>query len=270
MVDPGDNAVSSLAQSGFNAFEITDVLASHSHNDHVGDLSLAVSAAINLGLSHETDGRIIVAPSLVDYSNTTATRFGFTLPAYAWKAHVEMLYFESCPATLFDGVVLHARRSADIPGGIRVLATEARHGGIQATGYVFETGMGKIGYTGDTEYFEGLHKWFDGVDILWINMNTLALDAMVPKHASSCDHPMPTHNHLGYVGVCRLLEEVRPRAAIVSHFGAQLQARRGGIQAALRDRFSPAGVSVYCPENLQCFDFQGSLSEKPVQSRFPK
>lgn len=267
MVDPGDNAIASLAQSGFNPFEITDVLASHAHNDHVGDLSLAVSAAINLGLPHEADSRIIVAPSLVDYSNATATRFGFTLPAYAWKAHVDMLYFEDRQATRFDGASLQSRRSTDIPGGLRVSATEARHGGTPATGYIFETEMGKIGYTGDTEYFDGLHKWFEGVEILWINMNTLALDSMVPKHPPSGGEPELTHNHLGYVGACRLIEEIGPKTAIISHFGAQLQDQRGKIQAALRGRFSPAGVNVYCPENLQCLDFQSSLSEKPVQSR---
>jgi ribonuclease BN (tRNA processing enzyme) len=269
MVDPGDNAVSSLAQSGFNPFEITDVLASHAHNDHVGDLSLAVSAAINLGLTHETDARIIVAPTLADYSNATATRFGFALPSYAWKAHVDVLYFESRQTTRFDGVTLQARRSTEIPGGIRVSATEARHGGTPATGFVFETGLGKVGYTGDSEYFEGLHTWFDGVDVLWINMNTLALDAMVSTHSSSCKTPKPTHNHLGYVGVCRLIEEVGPRTAVISHFGAQLHDQRAGIEAALRDRFTPAGVNIFCPENLQCLDFQGPLTEKPTQNRFP-
>lgn len=269
IVDPGANSISNLVRRGFNPFEITDVLASHAHNDHVGDLSLAVSAAINLGVTHETDSRIIVSPSLIEYSNSDMTKFGFTLPAYAWRAQVEMLFFESRQATRFDGEAIQSLSATDIPGGIRVTATEARHAGTPATGYLIETGMGKIGYTGDTEYFDGLQGWFQGVDVLWMNMNTLSLDAMIPAHLPICDEPRPTHNHLGYVGACGLIDRVRPKMAVVTHFGAQLVDRRGEIQAALRARFAPLGVDVHCPENMHCLDFRGSLSQAPVPRYFP-
>ena len=268
IVDPGDNAMSLLVRAGLNPFDITDVLASHAHNDHVGDLSLAISAAINLGLAETCDSRIIVAPSLIDYQNPASTKFGFTLPAYSWRAHVESLFFRETKSVRFDGKDVFSKSRTDISGQIGVLATEARHGGMPVTGFIFETDFGRIGYTSDTQYFEGLSDWFAGVDILWMNMNTLSLDTMQSNAGHTHGDSQPIHNHLGYFGVCRLIEEVRPNTAFISHFGAQLLPRRNAIQAVLRARSAPLGVTVHCPGNLDSFHFERSLAETPAQFVF--
>lgn len=265
IVDPGDNSLSSLVRRGFDPFEITDVFASHAHNDHVGDLSLAVSAAINLGLSGRTDSRIVVAPTLVDYGNAGATRLGFTVPAFGWKADVVSLFFEARTTTRHDGRAIRSVPEAEITPDLRVRATEARHGGTDVTGVVFETGQGRIGYTSDTEYFEGLPDAFAGVDMLWMNMNTLSLGAMQPDAQDPGREAEPTHNHLGYVGVCRMIERVRPRIAVVSHFGAQVRAQRAAVEAALQQRFSGLGVEVCCARNWDCWAFDGALRDGPVR-----
>lgn len=265
IVDPGDNSVSNLVRRGFDPFGLTDVLVSHAHNDHAGDLALAVSGAINLGLSGSADSRIVVSPSLVDYSRGHATRLGFTLPEFGWKAQVHSLFFEERTGTRFDGMPVRSVPEVDLPGGIRVRATEARHDDTAVTGFVLETAAGRIGYTSDTEYFDGLKDWFRDVDLLWMNMNTLSLDAMLPRKAAPCRTALPIHNHLGYVGVCRLIDEVRPRMAIVSHFGAQLLHRRAAVQSLLRKRFAGTGTEVYCAENWDRWHFDGALSDGPTR-----
>lgn len=268
IVDPGDNAMSFLVRAGLNPFEITDVLASHSHNDHVGDLSLAVSAAINLGLSEDCDSRIVVAPTLIDYQNAASTKLGFTLPAYAWRARVESLYFEEVKTARFDGKIVCSQPHTKIIPQIGIHATEARHGGTLVAGFVIETDIGQIGYTSDTQYFKELSGCFTGVDFLWMNMNTLSLDGMLTDGGHFTGDIQPVHNHLGYVGVCKLIEEVRPKTAIISHFGAQLLGQRVAIEAALRARFAPLGVTVHCPANLDSFQFDRSLADAPTQRVF--
>ena len=268
IVDPGENAVKFLVGQGFDPYEITDVLASHSHNDHVGELSLAVSAAINLGLSAHCDGKIVVVPALADYTHASATRFGFTLPAYAWKAEVVPLLWRDTTVTLHDGREVQSVPHTTIGDTIGVKATEARHGNVMSTGFLIETPLGKIGYSGDTEYFPELAEWHKGADILWLNMNTLAIDAQaMGQTGSGCLHA-PTHTHLGYVGACQLIEQVRPKTAIVTHFGAQLGAQHDAIEAALQARFAPQGITVACPRSGDSFVFNQSLADAPRREAF--
>lgn len=267
VIDPGDNSLAFLAGLGFDAYDITDVLVSHAHNDHVGDLASAISAATNLALGR-SDSHIVVCPSLADYNAGSSTKFGFTLPAYAWKADVQPLYWQDLEVTRFDGVPVRSRCSMRISKNIKVSAAEAQHDHIMVTGFVIDTPLGRLGYTGDTQYFPGLAAWYAGCDVLWMNMNTLALDAIGDTQAAVADRAAPVHNHLGYVGVCSLIEEVRPRTAIVSHFGAQLLDQRHAIEAMLRDRFAGSGTAIYCPGNGDSFTFEASLSQAPEVGGF--
>ncbi len=267
-VDPGDNSMAHLAERGFNPYEITDVLASHAHNDHVGDLSLAVSAAVNLGLAPGSDATIVIDPSLIDYANAETTRHGFTLPAYAWSGQVRPIHWRRSRVRAADGSMLDVERRITLAGGIGVAATEAHHGGLSVTGFLVDTAAGRVGYTSDTEYFAALPKEFDGADVLWINMNTLSLDEVTGIAAQAQDGTRPTRNHLGYVGTCELIGAVRPRTAIVTHFGVQLVDERARIEALLRERFAGSGTEVHCPETGDSFRFARSFREAPVRRRF--
>lgn len=268
VVDPGDNSLRYLVGLGLHPYDITDVLASHAHSDHVGDLVPVIAAAVRLALDQESDSCIATSPSLADYSSGTSTRFGYTLPAFAWKARVFVLYPEDVEVTRFDGVPVHAQTAAQIHPDIWVSAAEARHGQVMATGFVFDTPVGRIGYTSDTEYFARLAGYYQGVDVLWMNMNALAVESITDRSLATSTNVAPIHNHLGYVGVCRLIEEVRPSTAIVSHLGAQLLDQREEIQALLRARFENQRLNIYCPANGDEFFFADRLSETPVCARF--
>jgi ribonuclease BN (tRNA processing enzyme) len=268
IVDPGDNCICHLVGLGFNPYEITDVLASHAHSDHVGDLVTAVSAAVNLALGRQRDSYIITSPMLVDYSTASSTKFGYTLPVFAWKGNVVALYREPVEARRFDGTVIHSCPSVSINEHLTVSAAEACHGQLQVTGFVIDTPLGRLAYTSDTEYFDTLVERYRGSDVLWMNMNTLSLESMRDLEPDPPCDAVPIHNHLGYVGVCRLIEEVRPRIAIVSHLGSQLLDKREAIQHRLRTRFAGTGVDIYCPDNGDSFLFRDSLSRAPLLRGF--
>lgn len=266
IVDPGEAAMTWLVQRGFDPYEITDVIATHAHNDHVGQLSEAVSAAVNLGLGPAGDGKVVVVPALVDYDEPAATRYGFTLPAYAWSADVVPLYWRDAEATRFDGRTIRSRAMTELAPGFTVRATEARHGPVMVTGLVFDTPIGRIGYSGDTEYFPGLADWLRGSDLLWLNMSTLGVDPT--REGPILRDAAPVHVHLGYVGVVKLIDEVRPKTAIVSHLGAQLAERRAQIETTLQARFAPEGIRVICPQNGDSFHFVESLAAPPRCEEF--
>lgn len=265
IVDPGQNSLALLARFGFNPHDLTHVLASHAHNDHVGDLSAAVAAALQLGFGEPGPCRIVVCPSLIDYESGVSTRFGFTVPAYAWRGDVRSLYWEPMTVKRFDGQLVRSDSTVELSDGIVVSAAEGRHGQVKVTGFVLDTPFGRVGYTSDTEWFAGLAEAYRNVDVLWMNMNTLALDTIndVGRARTAGDNE-PVHNHLGYVGVCRLIDEVRPKTAAVSHLGAQLLERRRDVEQLLRARFADREMTIVCPDNGDTLVFERRLDLPPL------
>jgi len=268
IVDPGENSLGFLTREGFDPYQITDVIATHAHNDHIGDLTSIVAAALQLNLGAVSDTNIMVSPSLVDYGNPEATRFGFTLPAYAWKGNVNVLYWQDMEVTRYDGTTFQSVKSVSLGENIKLTSTKGKHAHMPVSGFIISTPMGKIGYTGDTEFYPSLAQEYEGVDILWMNMNTLNLNSSldfncaVPKQVSS------VQNHLGYIGVCELIDAVEPRTAIVSHFGSQLLQKVDDIQKILRKRYKGKDIKIYCAHTGDEFTFDDSLQEKPGLGNF--
>jgi len=100
-----------------------------------------------------------------------------------------------------------------------------------------------------------------------MNLNTLGLCGVTDTDEDGELAAEPVANHLGYVGVCRLIEAVKPTVAIVSHFGAQLLGLRDRIEAALRDRFQGATTKVLLARRGDVFRFSDSLKTAPEIGR---
>lgn len=268
IVDPGENSLSFLNAAGYDPYQITDLIASHSHNDHVGDLSSFVSSALQLNLAAKTDANILVTPSLVDYDNIKTTQYGFMLPAYAWQGNVQALYWQDTCLKRYDGEIFQSKKSFDIDDRVTITAVEARHSAALASGFIFTTPLGKLAYTGDTEYFSELLELYKGVSLLWMNMNTLSLDSINGNPDCIPEYCSYTRNHLGYAGVCKLIEEIKPRTAIISHFGSQLLSQVDDIQTSLRTRFSHQEVNIFCAHTGDEFIFEQSLDLPPYLGSF--
>lgn len=262
IVDPGENSLSYLREAGFDPYQITDVIASHAHNDHVGDLTSIVSSALQLNMVSNRDTNILIPPTLVDYENAQATRFGFTLPAYAWEANVRVLYWKNTRVKRYDGETIQSVKTVSIGEHIKITSVEGRHSKMPVSGYIFTTPLGKLAYTGDTEYFPELAEQYKGSDLLWMHMNTLGLDSMKDTESNVPEQAGTVRNHLGYVGVCKLIEAVRPKTAIVSHFGSQLLSKVDAIQNMLRERFDGQGVNIFCTHTGDEFCFGQSLGQQ--------
>ncbi len=267
IVDPGANTMSFLRRHGIDPYEITDVAASHAHDDHVGDLSFAVSAALSLGLGQVSDATIIVCPGLVDYSEAQSTRYGFTLPSFAFDQSVAVLSPVERHVATIDGVAVNSTPSVALPGGVSVRATPTHHGAVEGIGFVFDTVCGRLAYSGDTGYFPELEERYAGADVLWLNLNTLALRDRKGSAVDEAQDSETVANHLGYVGVCRLIEAVRPSVAIVSHFGAQLLDIRDRIEKALRDRFAGSDTQIHLARRGEVFRFPASFKLPPEIDR---
>jgi phosphoribosyl 1,2-cyclic phosphodiesterase len=94
-------------------------------------------------------------------------------------------------------------------GDVNVLVTEARHTDPDAVGFRFETtDFGDFAYTSDTEYFEGIGKYYEGVRFL-------VLCVMRPAGK-------PWKGHMTTNDAIRIIEETRPELAVLTHLGMQM------------------------------------------------
>ena len=81
------------------------------------------------------------------------------------------------------------------------------HRNSKAIGIILE-GSKRIGYTSDTEYFDGMRESYEGCDYLILN-------CLRPR-----DDPWPEHMNAAMAE--RLISEVRPKLAVLTHLGLKL------------------------------------------------
>jgi phosphoribosyl 1,2-cyclic phosphodiesterase len=92
---------------------------------------------------------------------------------------------------------------------INVSVTEARHTDPDAVGFRFETEeYGDFAYTSDTEYFEGIGKYYEGVRLLML---------CVMRPAGK-----PWKGHMTTEDAVKIVEEARPEQAVLTHLGMQM------------------------------------------------
>jgi len=95
-------------------------------------------------------------------------------------------------------------------------------------------------YTGDTTYFENLHKHLTGCDVLLAHISQPSIEEL--QDASKLKEL-----HLGYRGTARLLQECKPKLALIGEFWAGLTDLRIPLTKGLRTR---SGVEAVLPAGL--------------------
>ena len=93
-------------------------------------------------------------------------------------------------------------------GDLEFTTTEARHSDPYSVGLRISSSQGGIGYTSDTGYFPGLADSYT-------DLRLLVLCTMWPRGN-------PINIHLNTDDALRVLEESRPKACILTHFGMRM------------------------------------------------
>ncbi len=93
-------------------------------------------------------------------------------------------------------------------GELGFTATEAKHSDPYSVGFRVKTSNGNIGYTSDTGYFKGVSESYN-------DLKLLILCTMWPR-----DNPI--NIHLNIDDALKLIEESRPEACILTHFGMRM------------------------------------------------
>jgi phosphoribosyl 1,2-cyclic phosphodiesterase len=188
-VDPGPGALIYSLNAGLNPQKLEAVLISHRHPDHCSDAEILVEA-MTRGMLKKRG--VLAAPPNILLGNTET---GPAISTY----HQQMI---ENVVTLKHGVNFKV-------GSTKVVATEAKHTDPEAVGFRFEIPtVGAIGYTADTEYFEGIEKEYAGVRILIISV-------MRPLGSPWTGHMTPEE-------AIKIVDAVKPEMAVATHFGMKM------------------------------------------------
>jgi phosphoribosyl 1,2-cyclic phosphodiesterase len=188
-LDPGPGALIYSLNMGLDPQKITAVLVSHSHPDHYTNAEILIEA-MTQGMLKKRG--ILAAPHSVLLGNNEC---GPSISKYHQKMPEKVIEVK-------PGVVFHV-------GETKVIATEAKHTDPDNVGFRFETpDVGDIGYTSDTEFFEGIGKAYEGVRLL-------LLCVMRPSGK-------PWKGHMTTEDAIRIVEEARPEMAVATHFGMKM------------------------------------------------
>jgi phosphoribosyl 1,2-cyclic phosphodiesterase len=188
-LDPGPGALVHSINEGLDPQKLNAVFVSHCHPDHYTDAEVLIEA-MTRGMTKKR-GVLAAAKSVLTGSNLCEPSIS--------KYHQQMPQqkIEAVPNMKFQ------------VGDVNVLATEARHTDPDTVGFRFETrDFGDFAYTSDTEYFEGIGKYYEGVRLL-------VLCVMRPAGK-------PWKGHMTTNDAIRIIEETRPEHAVLTHLGMQM------------------------------------------------
>ncbi|MGC9516730.1 MAG: MBL fold metallo-hydrolase [Methanomicrobiales archaeon] len=186
-IDPGPGALVRSYQFGLNPVKLDAILISHSHTDHYSDGEVLIEA-MTRGVTRKK-GAVFGSLSVIE---------GFK----NWGPCISK-YHLSKP----EVVILGANKSRKL-GNIKIRGTKTVHGDPTGVGFQLKTKDLTISYTSDTEYFENLHNYHSGADIL--------IASVIRPASESIRGHMCTNDFIKLVG------EVKPKLAIMTHLGMKM------------------------------------------------
>jgi Tfp pilus assembly protein PilF/ribonuclease BN (tRNA processing enzyme) len=243
VIDPGFDFLRNFHDAGYHGREINVVVVSHNHPDHNSDLKdiddLRYELFKRLATTNKSGSQPYVL--LWDQDTDGATNFGIEKPRHQHEPVVMSCGFPQ-PINLQEHEAkipmrltpFNVRHGKDVPHAMGMVLELLNDKGIPAI---------KIGYTGDTAYFSGLHTNLAGCDVLIAHISQPSMEEL--EDASKLKDV-----HLGYRGTARLLKECKPKLALIGEFWAgftdlrislvKCLCQRSGVKAIL-----PAGLAMH-------------------------
>jgi phosphoribosyl 1,2-cyclic phosphodiesterase len=188
-LDPGPGALVYSVSEGLDPQKLNAIFVSHCHPDHYTDAEVLIEA-MTRGMTKKR-GVLAASKSVLRGSEVCEPSIS--------KYHQQMLeqVIEAVPNMRFQ--------VADLA----VSVAEARHTDPDAVGFKFETKeYGDFAYTSDTEYFEGIGKYYRGVRLLML---------CVMRPAGK-----PWKGHMTTEDAIKIIQEAQPEQAVLTHLGMQM------------------------------------------------
>lgn len=190
--DPGPGCLVMVHRQRLKPGSLDAIVLSHRHIDHSNDINVMTEAMTHGGFEHR--GRLIVPADCLD------------------RDPVVLQYVR--PFT----EITEIREGLEIElGGIRIEFPIKNMHPAETYGAIYKFGSKRLGYIPDTEYFPGLAEAYKGVDFLIINVVRMTTDRKI--------------RHLNINEAAELINAIRPKKAVLTHFGLQVLKAMPDVQA---------------------------------------
>ena len=200
MMDPGPGTLLRCAKSRprIDPAELDAVLLTHVHLDHSGDLNAILDAMTAGGFR---PGGVLFAPAeCLDGPDAVVLRY--------LKEHIGRIE------------TLRAETDYELDG-LRFRTSVGHDHRAETYGIKFRRrGDRTVAFMVDSLYFDGLAEAYEGADVLIINV--------VRREP----HPTGWVKHLSLEDARRIIAHVRPRKAVLTHYGMTMLKARPRTQAA--------------------------------------
>ncbi|MBI2830534.1 MAG: MBL fold metallo-hydrolase [Chloroflexi bacterium] len=181
LVDPGPGCIVQVTKRKLNPATLSGIIVSHRHLDHAHDVNIMVEAMTQGGLKQHG---LLFAPS----------------DALGPEETIILPYLKR----VLEGIIVLKEGGSYSLGNVS-FSTPVRHlHGVETYGLVFDTGRHTFSYIADSRFFEGICQSYKG-DLLIMNIVRL-----------TSDHPF---DHLSVEDAEHIIGEIKPRVAIMTHFG---------------------------------------------------
>ena len=245
VLDPGFDFLDNFHDKGYHITEVDAILVSHNHPDHNSDLGalddLRYEVFRRKFRTTEDNGRVPMLSKLfLGIDEDTIKAFRDDHPPHRGSIH---------RFTRADSERKRWVTETDLALPFTIQHFPVIHGDdvTHAVGFVLELHNShgpdvKIGFTGDTEYFEQLPEYLSGCDLLIAHISQ-------PDPREFTDRDFRKRYHLGLNGVERLVREVNPKLTLLGEFWAGLADLRIDITKSLRlrlgtDAILPSGIGM--------------------------
>lgn len=186
-IDPGPGALVRTYQYGFDPRNLSGVFVSHAHTDHYTDAEILIEA-ITKGMTRD-NGVIVGSQSVFE----NFEEFGPCVSNYHRSKSKNVLLKPNTTESF---------------NKIKIKGTGTEHGDPTGVGFQIDEGSLKISYTADTFNFKGLADYHKGADILI---------ASVLRPGSKT-----IRGHMCSKNFADLIKKVKPKLAIMTHFGLKM------------------------------------------------
>lgn len=187
-IDPGPGSLNKAKEFGINPHYTTAILVSHKHINHCNDLNVCVEAMTHSGIEHR--GLVLGSKSVLQVIDET--------PPFLTRYHQNLLE---------KIIPMNEGHKVGI-GLVEINAIAAEHTDQTTIGFKLFCPKFVLAYTGDTKLNDKLLEDLQGTDILILNV------------------PWPGNKsqelNLDSAAAIKIISHVRPKLAILTHFGLEM------------------------------------------------
>lgn len=213
LFDPGPGCLVQATKRKFDPSKLEAIILSHKHLDHSGDINIMIEAMADGG--RKKKGIVFTPADALDQDPVILSYLR------SYLENIEVLSEGGCYKVndiSFETPIKH------------------RHG-VETYGFIFRTPRHTFSWITDTRYFDELPGYYVG-ELLIINVVMLSPKAPV--------------DHLSLPEAKEIIEEVKPKKAILTHFGMTMwRAKPWELAQKLTEE---TGISVIAARDGMRFD----------------